>query len=59
MDMGSFKALELLLIVGAVGYFYYQQRQSVQRLKDEGESKQTDTDSSSPSDAAESQRSDD
>jgi len=43
MDMGSFKALELLLIVGVVGYFFYRQRQSLQRLKDERESKQTDT----------------
>lgn len=59
MDMGSFKALELLLIVGVVGYFFYRQRQSLQRLKDERESKQTDTDSSGPGDAAESQRSDD
>lgn len=40
MDMGSFKALELLLIVGVVGYFYIRQRQNLQRLKEEREAKQ-------------------
>ncbi|WP_201244694.1 hypothetical protein [Halochromatium salexigens] len=40
MDMGSFKALELLLIVGVVGYFYIRQRQHLQRLKEEREAKQ-------------------
>ncbi|MFP4602562.1 MAG: hypothetical protein ACLFNA_06500 [Halochromatium sp.] len=43
MDMGAFKALELLLIVGVVGYFYIRQRQNLQRLKDEREAKQDRT----------------
>ena len=50
MDMGTFKALELLLIVAVVGYFFFRQRQSLQRLKDEREAKQVDTDSRSSTD---------
>ncbi len=50
MDMDTFKALELLLIVAVVGYFFFRQRQSLQRLKDEREAKQVDTDSRSATD---------
>ncbi|MBK5940012.1 hypothetical protein CCR96_12345 [Halochromatium roseum] len=41
VDTGSFKALELLVIVGVVGYFYINQRNNLQRLKEEREAKQT------------------
>ncbi|NBC48683.1 MAG: hypothetical protein GVY22_11965 [Gammaproteobacteria bacterium] len=37
MDTGSLKVLELALIVGVVGYFYFRQRNNLQRLKDERE----------------------
>lgn len=40
MDAGSLKGLELLLIVGVVGYFYLRQRSNLQRLKEEREAKQ-------------------
>ncbi len=40
MDTGSFKILELLLIVGVVGYFYIRQRNNLQRLKEEREARQ-------------------
>jgi len=42
MDMGSFKALELALIVGVVGYFYIRQRRNLQRLKEKHESTRAD-----------------
>lgn len=42
MDTGSFKLLELLLIVGVVGYFYINQRNNLQRLKEEREAKQAE-----------------
>ncbi|WP_200345962.1 hypothetical protein [Halochromatium glycolicum] len=40
MDTGSLKVLELALIVGVVGYFYFRQRNNLQRLKDEREAGQ-------------------
>jgi hypothetical protein len=40
MDTGTLKGLELLLIVGVVGYFYLRQRSNLQRLKEEREAKQ-------------------
>lgn len=58
MDASSFKIVELLLIVGVVGYFYIRQRNNLQRLKEEREAKQakeadtkTNTDDTPPSDA--------
>ncbi|MEA3641768.1 MAG: hypothetical protein VBE63_17785 [Lamprobacter sp.] len=42
MDIASFKALELLLIVGVVGYFYIRQRNNLQQLKEEREAKQAE-----------------
>jgi hypothetical protein len=50
MDMGTFKALELLLIVGVVGYFFLRQRRSLQQLKEEREAKQARTDEASGTD---------
>ncbi|MCF7985086.1 MAG: hypothetical protein K9L70_11845 [Thiohalocapsa sp.] len=40
MDSGSFKALELLLIVGVVGWLYVSQMRNLRRLKEEREAKQ-------------------
>jgi hypothetical protein len=40
MDSGSFKALELLLIVGVVGWLYVTQMRNLRRLKEEREAKQ-------------------
>ena len=42
MDTSSLKGLELLLIVGVVGYFYIRQRNNLQRLKEEREAKQAE-----------------
>lgn len=39
MDSGSFKALELLLIVGVVGWLYVTQMRNLRRLKEEREAK--------------------
>jgi hypothetical protein len=39
MDMQSFKALELLLIVGVVGWFYLRQKRSLDQLRQEREAK--------------------
>lgn len=50
MDMGTFKALELLLIVGIVGYFFYRQRQSLQRARDELEAKRAESDDTTQAD---------
>ena len=40
MDSGSFKALELLLIVGVVGWLYVTHMRNLRRLKEEREAKQ-------------------
>lgn len=57
METSSFKVVELLLIVGVVGYFYIRQRNNLQRLKEEREAKQakdaaskTNSDDTPPSD---------
>jgi uncharacterized protein HemX len=59
MDMGTFKALELLLIVGVVGYFFYQQRQSLQRAREEREAKQADTEAKTLSEGSDSNQTND
>jgi len=40
MDMLSFKVLELILVVGVVGYFYVRQKRTLERLRQEREDKQ-------------------
>jgi uncharacterized protein HemX len=52
MDMGSFKALELALIVGVVGYFYIRQRRNLHRLKEEREAKQAENEQETRTSAA-------
>jgi hypothetical protein len=42
MDTGSLKVVELLLIVGVVGYFYFRQRSNLQRLRQARESKRAE-----------------
>jgi hypothetical protein len=51
MDTGSLKVVELLLIVGVVGYFYLRQRSNLQRLKEEREARQSAEPSSDDSSA--------
>ena len=40
MDTGAFKAIELIVIVGAIVWFYSSQQRNLKRLKDEREDKQ-------------------
>ncbi|NEX18321.1 MAG: hypothetical protein C1943_17380 [Halochromatium sp.] len=42
MDSGSIQALELLLIIGVVGYFILSQQNNLRRLKKEREAKQAE-----------------
>lgn len=51
MDSGSVKVLELALIVGVVGYFYWRQRGNLQRLKEEREAKRKAESSANDADA--------
>jgi hypothetical protein len=44
MDSGAFKALELLLIVGVVGWLYVTQTRNLRRLKEEREAKRQSAD---------------
>jgi hypothetical protein len=43
MDTGAFKAIELIVIVGAIVWFYSSQQRNLKRLKDEREAKQRST----------------
>jgi hypothetical protein len=45
VDTGAFKGLELILIVGAVGWFYVSQMGNLKRLREERE---TDRHTSKP-----------
>jgi len=40
MESGSFKALELVVIVGVVVWFYFTQMRNLKTLKEEREAKQ-------------------
>jgi NADH:ubiquinone oxidoreductase subunit 6 (subunit J) len=40
MDTGTFKAIELIVIVGAVVWLYSSQQRNLKRLKDEREARQ-------------------
>jgi|GEM_PF-2544890 len=42
MDSGSIQALELLFILGVVGYFIVSQQNNLRRLKEEREAKQAE-----------------
>ena len=44
METSTLKGLELLLIVGLVGWFYLSQRRNLARLKAEREAKENETD---------------
>jgi hypothetical protein len=39
MDTGTLKAIELIVIIGAIAWFYSSQQRNLKRLKDEREKK--------------------